>query len=90
MRRFGEVFQKAPDGADRKSSAETPKHRLNDDGTLKFVRFFGDVEAHYGKRANKRQGREYGEEIDEEASGMKMVKCSLGDKEKDNVNNHRG
>jgi hypothetical protein len=40
MRCIGEVFQKAPDGTDRKSSAETPKHRLNDDGAFEVIRLF--------------------------------------------------
>ena len=85
MRRVGEVFEKAPDGADGESSAETPEHRLNDDGALELVGLFGDVEADDGERANEGQCREYGEEIDDDAGGVKMVECPLGDEEKDKI-----
>ena len=70
MRGVGEVFQKAPDGADRKSAAETPEHRLNDDGAFKLIGLFGDVEANDGKRADQGQRREYSKEINDEAGGM--------------------
>jgi hypothetical protein len=89
MRRVGEVFEKAPDGTERKSSAETPEHGLNDDGTLKVIGLFGDVEADDGKGTNEGQCREYGQEINDEASGMKMVEYPLRDEEKDKIGSHR-
>ena len=78
MRCVGEVFQKTPDGADGEGSAETPEHGLNEDGTLKLVRLFGDVEANDGERADEGQCREYGEDVNDEAGGMKMVEATIG------------
>jgi hypothetical protein len=85
MRGIGEVFQKAPDGAEGKGSAESPEHGLNDDGTLKLVRFFDYVEANYCKRADEGQCRECCEEIDDEAGGMGVVKCPFREDEEKNI-----
>jgi hypothetical protein len=90
MRCVGEVFQKTPDGTDRKSPTKTPEHRLNDDGALKVVGLFGDVETDDCERADEGQCREYGEKVGDEASGMTMMKYPLRDEEKDKIDNHGG
>src|SRR5271154_2690619 len=89
MRCVGEVFQKAPDGEDRESSAETPEHGLNEDGALKFVGLFRNVETNDGERANEGQCRKYGEGINDEAGGMMMVERPLCDEEKNKIDSHR-
>ena len=89
MRRAGEVFQRAPDGADGEGSAETPEHGLNDDGTLKVIGLFRDVEANDGERTDEGLCGEYGEEVDDEARGVDVVERPLRNKEKDKVDSHR-
>ena len=77
MRGVGEVFQRAPDGADGEGYAETPEHGLYEDGPFKLVGLFGDVEANNRERANEGQRRQHGEEVNDDAGGMKMVEAPL-------------
>ena len=88
MRCLGKVFEKAPDCGDGESSAEAPEHGLNEDGTLEFVGLFCDAEADDGERGDQGQCREHGEDINNEAGGMKMVKRPLSDEEKENIDSH--
>jgi hypothetical protein len=73
MRGLCEVFEGAPDAAEGECCTETPEHGLNENGTLKLVGFFGDVEPNDNERTNEGQCREYSEDINNEAGGMKMV-----------------
>jgi hypothetical protein len=88
MRDAGEVFEKAPDGANGKGSSEAPEHGLNEDGALKLVGLFDEVEANDDERSDERQCREYGEEINGETSGMKVVEGPLGNEEKETIDSH--
>ena len=89
MRRACEVFQRAPDGADGEGSAKTPEHGLNENGTLKLVGFFSDVEAYDGECSNQGQCGQDCEEINDETGWMEMVETPFGDEEKEEIDRHR-
>src|SRR5271167_4021218 len=89
MRGVGEVFQTSPGAADGEGCPETPEHGLDEDGTLKLVGLFGNIETDDGDRTDERDCRQYGEKVDHEAGGMGMVQSPLGYEDKENVDKHR-
>src|SRR5690242_14893579 len=73
MRGLGELLERAPGAADGEGRAESPEYGADDDGALKFIFLFRDVEADDDQRGDGGNSRKQGQNVDAESSRMEVL-----------------